>query len=81
MNYLSFKEFVDKYGLKNEANSNVKIQQILNELHLPTKIYMRGDTFSTDWWIVNLHSTKGTHWVMYKTKIILIHMDAHPQQT
>ena len=24
MNYLSFKEFVEKYGLKNEATSNVK---------------------------------------------------------
>ena len=24
-NYLSFKDFVEKYGLKNEATSNVKI--------------------------------------------------------
>ena len=29
LRYLSFQEFVDKYGLKNEATSNVKIQQIL----------------------------------------------------
>ena len=74
MNYLSFKEFVDKYGLKDEATSNIKIQQILNtlhasgELHLPTKVYMRDDTFSTDSGIVNLHPTKGTHWVLYTNK-------------
>ena len=30
MNYLSFKEFVKKYGLKNEATSNVEIKEILN---------------------------------------------------
>ena len=41
MNYLSFKEFVEKYGLKNEATSNVKIKEILNELHIPCGIYMR----------------------------------------
>lgn len=65
MNYLSFKEFVDKYALKNAATTNIKIQQILNQLHLPTKVYMRDDTFSTDSGIVNLHPTKGTHWVMF----------------
>ena len=71
MDYLSFKEFVNKYGYKNEATSNVKIQQILNtlrfsgELHLPTKVYMRDDTFSIDSGIVNSHPTKGTHWVMF----------------
>ena len=64
MNYLSFKEFVDKYGLKDEATNNMKIQQVLNKLHLPTKVYMRDDTFSTDSGrIVNLQPTKGTHWV------------------
>ena len=31
-NYLSFKEFVEKYGLKNEATSNVKIKEILDRL-------------------------------------------------
>ena len=66
--YLSFQEIVDKDGLKNEATSNVKIQQILNELHLPTKVYKRNDTFSTDSGIVNLHPTKGTHWVMFSDK-------------
>ena len=34
MNYLSFKEFVENYGLKNEATSNVKIKEILDILSL-----------------------------------------------
>ena len=29
MNYLTFKEFVNKYGLKNEATANVEIKEIL----------------------------------------------------
>ena len=31
-------------------------------------IYMRDDKFTTDSGIVNLHPTKGTHWVMYTNK-------------
>ena len=72
-NYLLFKEFVEKYGLKNEATSNVKIKEILNELDVrvasrvasPCEIYMRDDKFTTTSGIVNLHPTKGTHWVMF----------------
>ena len=66
MNYLSFKEFVEKYELKNEATSNVKIKEILDILKInSTGIYMRDDTFTTPPGIVNLHPTKGTHWVMF----------------
>ena len=36
MNYLSFKEFVEKYGLKNEATSNVKIKK--NPRHTQIKL-------------------------------------------
>ena len=32
MNCLSFKEFVDKYGLKDEAISNIKIKVVLDTL-------------------------------------------------
>ena len=46
-NYLSFKEFVEKYVLKNEATSNVKIKEILNELNIPCRIHMRDDKFNT----------------------------------
>ena len=60
MNYSSFKEFVEKYRLKNKATSNVKIKEILNEINIPCGIYMRVDKFTTDFGIVNLHPTKGT---------------------
>ena len=29
--------------------------------------------------IVNLHSTKGTHWVMYSNQNYFVNMDAHLQ--
>ena len=71
MNYLSFKEFVEKYGLKNEATSDVKNKR--NPRHTllklnSTGIYMRDVKFTTDSGIVNLHPTKGTHWVMFVTE-------------
>ena len=65
MNYLSFKEFGNKYGLKNEATSNVKIKEILKLMNTSCGIYMRDDKFTTTSGIVNLHPTKGTHWVMF----------------
>ena len=65
MNYLSFKEFVEKYKLKNEATSNVKIKEVLDKLTIPAGVYIRDDKFTTPSGIVNLHPTKGTHWVMY----------------
>ena len=41
---------------------------------------MRDDKVTTDSGIVNLHPTKGTHWVMFvKTSFILIHMEVHLQ--
>ena len=69
--YLPFKEFVDKYGLKDEATSNVKIKAILDALgasgilKIKCGIYMRDDKFTTKSGIVNLHPTKGTHWVLF----------------
>ena len=78
MNYLSFKEFVEKYGLKDEATSHVKIKEILDTLSTQsasgvlklnsTGIYMRDDKFTITSGIVNLHPTKGTHWVMFSDK-------------
>ena len=65
MKYLSFKEFVNKYGLKNEATSNVEIKEILKLMNTSCGIYMRDDKFTTTSGIVNLHPTKGTHWVMF----------------
>ena len=65
MNYLSFKEFVNKYGFKNEATSNVEIKEILKLMNTSCGIYMRDDKFITTSGIVNLHPTEGTHWVMF----------------
>ena len=65
MNYLSFKEFVNKYGLKNEATSNVEIKENLKLMNTSCVILMRDDKFITTSGIVNLHPTKGTHWVMF----------------
>ena len=64
---MSFKEIVKKYGIKNEATSNIKIKELLKELdfHESCGIYMRDDKFTTMAGIVNLHPTKGTHWVMF----------------
>ena len=65
-NYLSLKDFVEKYGLKNEATFNVKIKEILKLMNITEcGIYMRDDKFNTTSGIVNLHPTKGTHWVMF----------------
>ena len=63
--YLSFKELVDKNGLKDEATSNVKIKEILQIINISCRIYMTDDEFTTTAGIVNLHPTKGTQWVMF----------------
>ena len=65
MIYLLLKEFVEKYGLKNEATSKVKMKEILNEINIPCGMYMWDDKFTTPSGIVNLQPTKGTHWVMF----------------
>ena len=63
---LTFNDFVLKHNLKNKATSNIKIQQILSCLGLSdVGIYLRDGPFSTDAGIVNLHPSKGTHWVCY----------------
>ena len=63
---LSFNDFVKKHNLKNKATSNIKIQQVLLSLFLnDVGIYLRDGPFKSDIGIVNLHPTKGTHWVCY----------------
>ena len=62
----TFNEFVKKHNLKNKATSNIKIQQVLNSIGLNNVgIYLRDGPFSSDIGIVNLHPSKGTHWVCY----------------
>ena len=64
---MAFKDFVCKHKLKNKATSNVKIYEVLKLIGLDSKlgIYMRDGSFSTDFGVVNLHPSKGTHWVCY----------------
>ena len=62
----TFNGFIKKYNLKNKATSNIKIQQVLNSIGLNNvNIYLRDGPFSSDIGIVNLHPTRGSHWVSY----------------
>ena len=63
---MSFNDFVKKFDLKNKATSNIKIQKVLTSIGLDNiNIYLRDGPFSSDIGIVNLHPSKGTHWVCY----------------
>ena len=63
---MTFNDFIKKYNLRNKATSNIKIQQVLSFIGLDiVGIYLRDGPFSTDIGIVNLHWSKGTHWVCY----------------
>ena len=63
---MTFNDFIKKHNLKNKATSNIKIQQVLNSIGLNNiGIYLRDGPFSSDIGIVNLHPSKGTHWVCY----------------
>ena len=63
---MTFNDFVRKYDLKNKPTSNIKIQQVLSSLSLnDVGIYLRDGAFKSDIGIVNLHPSKGTHWVCY----------------
>ena len=63
---MTFNEFNKKFNLKNKATSNIKIQQVLSSLSLKdVGTYLRGGLFESDIGVVNLHPSKGTHWVCY----------------
>ena len=63
---MDFNDFVKKFDLKNKATSNKKIQRVLDSIGLNNVgIYLRDGPFSTDIGIVNLHPSKGSHWVCY----------------
>ena len=64
---MTFKDFIKKYNLRNKATSNIKIYEVLKNIRLDTKveIYLRDGSLTTDIGIVNLHPSKGTHWVCY----------------
>ena len=63
---MTFNDFIKKHNLRNKATSNIKIQQVLNSIGLNNVyIYLRDGQFSSDIGIVNLHPTRGSHWVCY----------------
>ena len=63
---MTFNDFIKKYNLRNKATSNIKIQQVLSSQSLnDVGNYLRDGPFSSDIGIVNLHPSKGTHWVCY----------------
>ena len=63
---VTFIEFIKKHNLKNKATSNMKIQQVLSSLSMNgVGIYLRDGPFKSDIRSVNLHPSKGTHWVCY----------------
>ena len=66
---ITFNVFVKKYNLKNKATSNIKIQQVLNSIGINNvNIYLRDGPFLSDIGKLNLHPSKGTHWVCYKNE-------------
>ena len=61
---ITFNEFIKKYKLKNKPTSNIKIQQDLSSLSLnDVGIYLRDGPFKSDNAVVNLHPSKGSHWI------------------
>ena len=60
-------DFVHKHNLKIKATSNIKLCEVLKKIGLDSKvgIYFRDGPFSSDIGIVNLHLSKGTHWICY----------------
>ena len=65
-----FIDFVQKHNLKNKATSNIKIYEVLKQIGVDSKvgIYLRDGPFSSDIGIVNIHPSKGTHWICYINK-------------
>ena len=62
---MSFNDFFHKYNLENKATSNIIIQQALGSIGIDNGIYLRDGPFSSDIGIVNLHPSKGSHWLLY----------------
>ena len=67
---MTFNEFIKKFHLNNKPTSKIKIQQFLSSLSLnDVWIYLRYGPFESDIGIVNLHPSKGTHWVCYINEV------------
>ena len=58
----------------------MKIYEILKKVGLDSKvgIYLRDRPFSSDIGIVNLHPSKGTHWVLYNKDCFFVSYGCSP---
>ena len=66
---ITFNEFIKKHNLKNKATSNIKIQKVLSSLSLnDVGIFLRDEPFKSDIGVVNLHPSKGSHWICYRNE-------------
>ena len=52
-----------KSDLKNEATTNMKIQEVLNKLGTSARLLVRDYKLSTFSGLVKLHPTEGTYWL------------------
>ena len=64
---MTFKDFIHKQNLKNKATSIIKIYEVLKKIGLDSNvgIYLRDGDSLTSYGIVNLHPSRGAHWVLY----------------
>ena len=64
---MTFNDYVHKHELKNKATGNRKTYEAFKKIRLDSKvgICLRDGKFSLNYGILNLHPSKGTHWVGY----------------
>ena len=79
---MSFNDFIQKQNLKHKATSTIKIYEVLKNIgpDLKVQIYLGDGPFSSDIGIVNLHPTKGTHWVCYINEKYFVSNGCAPPQ-
>ena len=76
---MTFNEFIKKYKLKDKATSNIKIYQVLDSIGLnDVGIYLRDGPFESDIGTVNLHPSRGSHWVLYIKDCYFYSYGCHP---
>ena len=61
-----FNDFIKEFKLTDKATSNIKLQEVLDSIGLVNVgTYLRDGPFESDIRIVDLHPSKGSHWVCY----------------
>ena len=72
---MSFNDFVHKNKLKKKGTSKLKFYQILPSFYLiDVGIHQGDEPFSSVNGIVNLLTSKRTHWVAYINEVVLVHV-------